>query len=221
VPDNTDCDDTDASLNPLTVWYRDADSDGFGDGEDSQQSCTQPTGYISDATDCDDTNAGVNPDGSENLQAGTCQDGLDNDCDGTIDLSDLSCLEVEQCAVLGDQTVGDRDFDGFTFSGTQGEMVTVTVRPADGETATGNADVFLIGLEDGTLYSQDRSDLPNGFEVTLPLTGGFRLLVSEPSTGIGGRSFDGGYCVSVDGDQGAGATLVAGPTVEPPPTPTN
>jgi len=123
--------------------------------------------------------------------------------------------------VLGDQTDGERDFDGFSFSGAQGEMVTITVDIAAGETASGNAGVFLIGIEDGSIYAQDRSDMPNGFAVSLPLTGSFRLLVAEPSTGIGGRSFAGGYCVTVDGDQGAGSTLTAGPTVEQQPMSTN
>ncbi len=63
-----------------TVWHKDADGDGYSDGN-TQTSCTQPTGYISNplvGNDCDDTDAAINPGATE-----IC-DGLDNDCDGVI-----------------------------------------------------------------------------------------------------------------------------------------
>jgi hypothetical protein len=67
-----DCNDNDASIHPgatevcdgvdnncngqtdegvLITYYRDSDSDGLGDPNDSIQSCTQPTGYVADDTD--------------------------------------------------------------------------------------------------------------------------------------------------------------------------
>jgi hypothetical protein len=82
VTDNTDCDDTNAAVNPgaaevcnsidddcdgaidegvTTTFYRDADGDGYGNPADTTEACTAPTGYVSDNTDCDDTNAAVNP----------------------------------------------------------------------------------------------------------------------------------------------------------------
>ncbi len=56
----TDCTET---------WYRDLDGDGYGDGgsdgngADTLQDCTQPTGYVAAtmAGDCDDSNVAVNP----------------------------------------------------------------------------------------------------------------------------------------------------------------
>ena len=45
----------------------------------SQQSETQPLGYVLDNTDCDDTRSDVYPNAPE-----IC-DGLDNDCDGQVD----------------------------------------------------------------------------------------------------------------------------------------
>jgi len=95
VADDTDCDDTDAGINPgateladngidqdcdgtdLPVWYKDEDSDGFGDPSGSTFSATQPTGYVTDNTDCDDTDAGINSGATE-----IADDGIDQDCTG-------------------------------------------------------------------------------------------------------------------------------------------
>jgi hypothetical protein len=45
----------------LTTWYADTDSDGFGDLNTSQESCTQPIGYVDNSSDCDDTDPAINP----------------------------------------------------------------------------------------------------------------------------------------------------------------
>ena len=102
VADDSDCDDTDASINPAatetcdgadndcdghtdeddaadaTAWYADADSDGFGDAGDSVTACAAPSSYVGDSTDCDDADASINPAATE-----TC-DGVDQDCSGAL-----------------------------------------------------------------------------------------------------------------------------------------
>ena len=78
---DNDCDgaiDPVSSVDALT-WYVDADEDGFGDASATMAACTVPAGYTADATDCDDSSAAVYP------MADELCDGVDNDCDGTID----------------------------------------------------------------------------------------------------------------------------------------
>ncbi|MFN0275317.1 MAG: MopE-related protein [Chitinophagales bacterium] len=73
--DNSDCDDSDAAVNPSateicneiddncdgnidegvqSTFYADVDGDGFGDATSTTLACSAPSGYVSDNTDCDD-----------------------------------------------------------------------------------------------------------------------------------------------------------------------
>jgi len=54
VDNGEDCDDTDASLNPETLWYVDMDNDGLGNPDESLQACEQPDGYVDNDQDSDD-----------------------------------------------------------------------------------------------------------------------------------------------------------------------
>jgi|GEM_PF-7056588 len=61
-----------------TVFYLDADGDGFGDSQ-FIEACSLPQGYVSNALDCDDSNMNIHPDADE-----VCND-LDDDCNSQID----------------------------------------------------------------------------------------------------------------------------------------
>ncbi len=75
---DNNCDGT-ADEGDLLTWYPDLDTDGFGDTDLPLLACTAPANHVLADSDCDDTNSDVFPGATE-----TC-DGLDNDCDGTID----------------------------------------------------------------------------------------------------------------------------------------
>lgn len=102
VLDSTDCNDTNAFINPasseicnaiddncntdidegLTIYtfYADTDADGFGNSDVVIFSCMEIIeGYVSDSTDCDDTNNLIYPEAEEICNY------LDDDCDGIVD----------------------------------------------------------------------------------------------------------------------------------------
>lgn len=74
-----DCDDTNNGINPgaadpcdgidqdcsggpfISVWYQDADGDGYGNELVTLDDCAQPTGYVAVASDCDDADDQVFP----------------------------------------------------------------------------------------------------------------------------------------------------------------
>lgn len=80
VSNNDDCDDTDDQITEALTYYVDADGDTYGDADDAGTvSCTPIAGSVTNNDDCDDTDEDVNPAAAE-----VC-DGVDNNCDGSID----------------------------------------------------------------------------------------------------------------------------------------
>ena len=51
-----------------TTYYRDADSDGYGNPGDFSKACTQPEGFVTDNTDCNDVNPRYSSRGNRSLQ---------------------------------------------------------------------------------------------------------------------------------------------------------
>jgi hypothetical protein len=113
VLDSSDCDDTDATINPdgtevcdaadadedcdgladsadpsatgSNTFWPDTDADGYGDPDGATTAaCDPPAGYAENDEDCDDADATVSPAATE-----VCNNGLDDDCDGTANSCSL------------------------------------------------------------------------------------------------------------------------------------
>ena len=105
-PEGIDCDDNDPDVYPGADEDCgngiDDDCDDFIDDNDID-CCWDDDGdgfkdELCNGTDCDDSDAAVNPAAAED-----CDDGIDNDCDGQVDLDDANC----QCT--------DYDGDGYGY----------------------------------------------------------------------------------------------------------
>jgi hypothetical protein len=82
-----DCDGAvDDAATDATLWYTDADADGYGVSGDSVRACANPGGASAVSGDCDDGDPGRFPGQSE-----VCN-GIDDDCDLRIDDSPVDAL---------------------------------------------------------------------------------------------------------------------------------
>ena len=106
---NTDCNDNDSLINPLTTWFVDADLDGFGNPNSFVTSCIQPPGTSINGLDCDDSNAQLNLVVMYYVDADT--DGFGDDATG-----------VEQCAQPANTVTIGGDCDDADFSVYPGAM---------------------------------------------------------------------------------------------------
>ena len=118
-----DCDDTNPAVNPSvleqcdgldndcdnsvdeghnTVWYQDADGDGWGADGTGIESCSRPAGYVDRAGDCDDTSASYHP----NAREDDCEDARDYNCDGSVGYDDEDGDGFAACADCDDGDAG-------------------------------------------------------------------------------------------------------------------
>ncbi len=147
APTSDDCDDGNAAIHPgaaescnaldddcdgavdvgaadASIWYADADGDGYGDLDDRVGACAQPPGTVADATDCDDVSASIHPGAQE-----TCND-LDDDCDGLLD-------DADPDVTGGDPFFLDADGDGY---GVESAAVDACEQPAGYALGSGDCD---------------------------------------------------------------------------------
>ena len=133
IEDASDCDDTDASVNPDGIeicagnadedcdglfddeddsvvdqlpFYEDADGDGYGNPDSIVMACEETTGILADDSDCDDSANTINPG-----QAEACGDYVDNNCDGNID-EETAPYPVAWFLDADGDGYGDPDFPG-------------------------------------------------------------------------------------------------------------
>jgi hypothetical protein len=96
---DNDCDGSvDESGANTATFYEDDDEDGYGDPDEAVEACTAPAGTVDNADDCDDLDYDVNPGADE-----VC-DGVDNNCDDSVDGPDATDAST---------WYQDRDGDGY------------------------------------------------------------------------------------------------------------
>jgi len=145
VTDATDCDDTDATLNPDTTWYADSDGDGYGDPDSTSVACESPSGtWLLTAGDCDDSDATASPGGTE-----VCGGG-DEDCDGLTDDDDPS---------VSDSDIWYIDYDGDGY-GDASYVIAACLQPSGYVSNTDDCDdtdaaVSPVGTEACNGYDDD------------------------------------------------------------------
>ena len=101
---NHEIDDDDGALdlNSASVFFQDADEDGYGSAIFTISACQSPQGWVDNNRDCDDTLSNIHPEAIE-----IC-DGIDNDCDTLTDMDDPNIA-----VATGNTYYQDFDEDGF------------------------------------------------------------------------------------------------------------
>ena len=90
-----------------TTYYRDFDTDTYGNATNTQSACSLPSGYVTNSGDCNDNNANVNPGRTE-----VCNNGIDDNCNSLTDCSDSACSGNPSCTACT-----DNDADGYGIAG--------------------------------------------------------------------------------------------------------
>lgn len=83
-----------------TIWYRDADGDGWGTANTSVSACDAPPEYAAKAGDCDDSDARFHPGAAED----DCADPSDYNCDGSSPTEDADGDGVAACVDCDDSS---------------------------------------------------------------------------------------------------------------------
>jgi hypothetical protein len=183
VTDNTDCDDTDVSINPGRVeicdaidnncngqvdegltdfYYEDGDNDTFGRPGLGTEACSAPPGMVADNTDCNDSNANINPGHVE-----VCNDGMDNNCNTAVDEGCATEVKLGSDDDIYYESVQDAYDDIYS-----------------GDTIKAQAMEFIGGV----IFDQ---------EITATLQGGYDEYFTEPPLGWTTISVSGGPAMTV------------------------
>jgi hypothetical protein len=153
--------------NPETLWYRDSDGDGFGNGTIDSLYCFQPIGYVANKKDCNDAANYIHPNANEN-----CFNGIDDNCNliinegctpGTFQLK----LLIEGYMLGGGFMITNLFNNGLHPNPNSTETITVQLR--------GAASPFpLIQSNQEVLYRNGFASIP-----TYPTHGNYYIVIKS------------------------------------------
>jgi hypothetical protein len=110
VSNSNDCNDSDATINPNTIWYMDMDGDLLGNSTMTFTGCTPLSGYVLNATDCNDSDANIT--GPTTYYADVDLDGFGDDASA----ADFCTPQVNMVTVGGDCNDADNTiYPGITY----------------------------------------------------------------------------------------------------------
>ncbi|MFM7203430.1 MAG: putative metal-binding motif-containing protein [Myxococcota bacterium] len=166
------------------TWYPDCDADGYGTETGAIQSCKNPNWsqtppactYARKGGDCNDTNLQVNPGALEGPSApDSTTDGVDNDCDGFVDIDCDGDSGQALPEVLLDKAIGG------TFSKTNSMSLSGWVLPSRDLSPVQSV------LVDGQSLSTQACSADGGlrFSGSVPLTRGLKTLAITAQDGNG------------------------------------
>jgi hypothetical protein len=199
-------DDCDGVTDPDTAegaatFYLDGDGDNYGTSAGTVIACEAPVGYGAYTDDCNDSSSAVHPNHAE-----TCNNGVDNDCDGAVD---------ENCGplVVSFTTVGSTTWT--VPAGITTVQVLVVGGGGGGGTGRGGAGGGAGGFVQNANYSVTPGAVinvtvgggGNGGTTTGGSTSGSASVfgtLTAPGGGAGGNFTGGGALVGATGGSGGG-----------------
>nr|MBP9884016.1 hypothetical protein [Chitinophagales bacterium] len=168
--DHSDCDDTNPLIHPgsletcnysdddcngetdegvQTVFYADADHDGFGTSNQVALSCYAPDGFVGDTTDCNDNAMNIHP-----FIAEVCNY-VDDNCDGRIDEALQSIFYADSdgdgYGNLNTSISACIETSGFVSDTTDCNDSNPNIHPSQSETCNGTDDNCDSQVDEGAV----------------------------------------------------------------------
>ena len=181
VSNNSDCDDVNPLINPLSIWYQDLDNDTYGNSAVSFTGCVPPANYVSNGTDCNDNSANIN--GPATYYVDVDNDGYGSATDtGMVSCSNpgagyvtnnTDCDDAENTVYPGAPEICD-GLDNDCANGVDDGLTFITYyEDLDGDNFGSTTSVSLCeaplsgyALVDGDCNDNDAGVNPNATEIT-------------------------------------------------------